>query len=610
MSEVERASFRTEDSRPMSQTSGRKSVDEQSHVSGHVTLPSATLLHSASQATSTAQAPTQHVAKQTKRRENPFRVPPENDIFNLRDQEKMKEKEERVRQRRLKVHEKTTYTQRLNARSGALRRAVYSPTFTDDVQQKKKEAAVTRADPSFVISTTKDRHVEKESLADYIAKKREMFLVEYALGVKRDEMKKLEQLAQEEEAKLEQAEHHLEEDAIMFDEFLKENDKNSVEAIKQAEQETKLKLEKVAEIKKLNAQITSLKSEISKNEEQLQEYRHYKMFLERLAPQEWRHEQEAKRAQRRKDLQVAKKIIERTSSSQLDRTSSRVSIGSKEKKLMRNLSSLSLKKIAVKRTQSVAQDTDSQVSIASLAVSESEEETEDEDCELYFSDPQQLLDIFTELEEQNLSLIQNSQETEEALEDMRQTIKQTEEKMNWETQALQNQIEMLEAAIRRESERATELELKAKMFNFGEFKAEDQEQMLDALNKKVGEVYRNCIGENEANIMTLHMLTSIENRLEELFEQLDVLPSEKVEAAEKAKEKERRHHAMELKKEEERLMSEERARRALARARAEPKKKTGKKLMVRSEPPQAKKREQSMSEAMDKEQEEMQYYFS
>jgi hypothetical protein len=50
--------------------------------------------------------------------------------------------------------------------------------------------------------------------------------------VKRDEIKKLEQLAQEEERELELAERHLEEDAIMFDEFLKENDKNSVEAIK------------------------------------------------------------------------------------------------------------------------------------------------------------------------------------------------------------------------------------------------------------------------------------------------------------------------------------------------------------------------------------------
>ena len=49
--------------------------------------------------------------------------------------------------------------------------------------------------------------------------------------------------------------------------------------------------------------------------------------------------------------------------------------------------------------------------------------------ELYFTDPQQLLDIFAELEEQNLSLIQNSQETEESLEEIKQTITLTEEKM-------------------------------------------------------------------------------------------------------------------------------------------------------------------------------------
>lgn len=37
---------------------------------------------------------------------------------------------------------------------------------------------------------------------------------------------------QSEEKKLESAEKYLEQSAIMFDEFLKENDKNSVEAIK------------------------------------------------------------------------------------------------------------------------------------------------------------------------------------------------------------------------------------------------------------------------------------------------------------------------------------------------------------------------------------------
>lgn len=56
--------------------------------------------------------------------------------------------------------------------------------------------------------------------------------LQYSLGVKRDEMRKLEEIAQAEERKLELAEQFLEEDAAMFDEFLKENDKNSVEAIK------------------------------------------------------------------------------------------------------------------------------------------------------------------------------------------------------------------------------------------------------------------------------------------------------------------------------------------------------------------------------------------
>ena len=49
--------------------------------------------------------------------------------------------------------------------------------------------------------------------------------------------------------------------------------------------------------------------------------------------------------------------------------------------------------------------------------------------ELYYTDPQQLLDLLTELEEQNLSLIQNSRETEEALEDIRYTMDLTQKKM-------------------------------------------------------------------------------------------------------------------------------------------------------------------------------------
>ena len=53
-----------------------------------------------------------------------------------------------------------------------------------------------------------------------------------------------------------------------------------------------------------------------------------------------------------------------------------------------------------------------------------------------------------------------------------------------------------------------ELLLFSRMFSYGEFKQEDQEKMLEQLNKKVEEVYRSCIGDNEANIRLVDLSIS------------------------------------------------------------------------------------------------------
>ncbi|EDO43894.1 predicted protein [Nematostella vectensis] len=530
---------------------------------------------------------------------NPFTIPSDNDIFTLRDKERQWKQQERVKQRNLKVHEKSTYTSRVNAKTAAMRR-IGEASDDEDIDEEKKDkdgAIAVKDDPGFTLAITRDRHVEKENLADFIAKKREMFLVQYSLGVKRDEMRKLEEIAQAEEKKLELAEQYLEEDAAMFDEFLKENDKNSVETIKVAEAETKLKLEKVAEIKKINGHMMAIKSEISKNEDLLKEYLLYKQFLDSLTPQEWR---ESKRKAREEKRQAKQK--------------EKASAPKKRGTFKNNFDIIGLN-ACEDYSGSPSQGSKRQKSDAdgeSLASStyDTDEEFSDEEPELFFGDPQQLLDIFAELEEQNLSLIQNSQETEEALEEMKQTIKQTQDRMNHETEILKGQIDFLNDAIKREQERAAELEMKSKMFSYGEFKAEDQEKMLAALNKKVEEVYRNCIGDNEANISTLQMLTNIENRLEELFEQIEIMPPERVEMAEKAKEKERRLRQREEKMEQQRLHQEDRVRRALERAQAEPKRKTGKPLMFRSEPPQTRKKQQDADKKQDKEEEELKYFFT
>ena len=153
--------------------------------------------------------------------------------------------------------------------------------------------------------------------------------------------------------------------------------------------------------------------------------------------------------------------------------------------------------------------------------------------------------------------------------------------------------------------------MKAKLFNYGEFKADDdQEQHLNELNKKVEEMYKNCVGDNEANMNPLQMLTNIENRLEELFELIETLPQDKVLAAEKAKDKERRLRLKEEKQIQAKIHQEERVERALERAKAPPKKQTGKRLVFRSQPPKIEKNEDTGSDITNKEEEELKYYFS
>jgi len=71
---------------------------------------------------------------------------------------------------------------------------------------------------------------EKENLTDFISKKREMFLLEYSLSVKRDEIKKLDEIARQREEKLRVSEKMLEENAARFDAFLKNNNMETMEA--------------------------------------------------------------------------------------------------------------------------------------------------------------------------------------------------------------------------------------------------------------------------------------------------------------------------------------------------------------------------------------------
>lgn len=67
-----------------------------------------------------------------------------------------------------------------------------------------------------------------------------------------------------------------------------------------------------------------------------------------------------------------------------------------------------------------------------------------------------------------------------------------------------------------------------------------QDAMLRQLHEKVCEVYRCCAGPLDGNISTLQMLTSIEHKMLQSIDALELLPQDKVTRIWATKEKEAR----------------------------------------------------------------------
>jgi DNA repair exonuclease SbcCD ATPase subunit len=221
---------------------------------------------------------------------NPFTLPSDEEVFRMRDTERRQRIENREKQAQMKVWQKTTATA-LSGRSAKVAELLDGAGAADmggAEAAPSKKSQKTRA----LVSAAKtvlggDRRPEKENMAEFIAKKREMFLVQMSLDTKREEIRKLEEKAQMKEEALKKSEQMLEEDAIRFDTFLKENDKKAHDAIKSAEKETKLKQDKVQEIKKLNQNIQMVQSDMSKHKEALEDCLKYREFLDGLTPQEF-----------------------------------------------------------------------------------------------------------------------------------------------------------------------------------------------------------------------------------------------------------------------------------------------------------------------------------
>merc|ERR1719486_257660 len=150
-------------------------------------------------------------------------------------------------------------------------------------------------------AVVRDARREKENVADFVEKKREMFLVQMNLDVKNAEIKKLVEKAIQKDEALKKSQQMLDEDVSRFDAFLQNNDQKAHKAMKDAEEETKKKQERLQRIKHLKSQLSAVQSEISKHREQKEECMKYKSFLTKLTPQDWKDSKALEKKQRKAD---------------------------------------------------------------------------------------------------------------------------------------------------------------------------------------------------------------------------------------------------------------------------------------------------------------------
>ncbi|KAL0611220.1 Coiled-coil domain-containing protein 38 [Plecturocebus cupreus] len=518
-------------------------------------------------------------------------------------------KREKLMNRNRKVHQKTTFSSRMKSRP-YLNQVDFYPERSGGTFEKFGSDAIP-------IPRLIEGSDTKKTIHEFINDQRDRFLLEYALSTKRNTIKNFEMYIAMRERQLKKAEKKLQHDALAFEEFLRENVQESADALKLAAQETIYKRQMVAELKKVSMEVQAVKSEIAEKEFLLKEYMKYGIFLLQLSPKHWQIEQVLKRAQASKSkaniilpkiltklsLHSSKKegILEESGGTAvLSEDASQVGDGQEP--------SRSPTRTPEKNKSKLAESLSSEDSLEFLLDDEMDFDLEPV---LYFKEPEELLQVLRELEEQNLTLFQYSQDVEENLEEINKREKIIQDKINSNIEFLLEQGEMLKANCVREEEKVAELQLKSRLFSFGEFNSDTQEILIDSLSKKINQVYKVCIGDAEDDALNpVQKLGKVESHLVELCDLIESIPKENVEAVERMKQKERRQKFRDEKIKEKQRHQEERLKAALEKVVAQPKKKLGRRLVYHSKPPSSnKQRLPLVSETKTKSQEE-EYFFT
>ncbi|KAF8569140.1 hypothetical protein P879_09491 [Paragonimus westermani] len=455
-----------------------------------------------------------------------------------------------------------------------------------------------------------------EGVKTFVQDRRRVCFMELAVRTKRGEVKRLDAILEAENEFLRKKEQELIRRHEEHDQYLKSICQRTAEAIRLAEEEARKRNEITEHIKRARYRLAHLNAECVKLEEEYIRLSTYKEFLRRVADNFREH-----------------------------RTQLKSPINQPDRPFSLSVESDSLHSVPAEVSEP---DTDPAESTVSATQGRLSSQTTDREAASpidYFSNPQDLVDILSELESNNLTLIENVQEQEEICERVRA-------KANKLYKLLSAERDMVDGHIEREKQNIAGirdnvksivtaqntlsdfvlLERYAKVFHLGDI--QDLESMesaflttssadktkhptgkdtqskavkelvsskptdakptisnlLNILQHQIQRVYCAVYGTNEggARLDTLVMLRRLETTVDELCEMLNAYPKHLVLKAKRTVDERNRVSARRRQKFEGRLAYERRLQKAVLKAREGPRWRFGRRVLERSKPSKVK----------------------
>ncbi|XP_034051065.1 cilia- and flagella-associated protein 100 [Thalassophryne amazonica] len=398
---------------------------------------------------------------------------------------------------------------------------------------------------------------------------REYATVQFIVRDKMLEIMKLQQAIKEQEDYVEMLKTFRDTENL----HLKNLEKKFLESKTMYEQELREKQEINAKIQELTAKITTIKSQNVKNEERIIQSQACYEFLFKLAPVEW---QEAQKAKALKTKVMSEGHTQEEQNEEPEGSDARESLENKESSPDGELPSVS----ELWLSSSPSRDTLNARSKADFSSSEYKDPTE-----MYFTEPQQIVDAMMNMREQIFSLFEYNQRKEEEMKKRHSVIKATKNQMEQDEGQDNLLIRDVNKKIKNEKAKAAKLDRMVKIQEL--LKSVDQDAMLDSVTKKLREVYH-CFVVGHLSMPdpdNFKMVAATERYVSFLLKKLEESSAEIVAHHQEMKDRERRFRQREELLREQEAKRQEKMKQHLESSLSHIQKKSGRKLMPRSLPP-------------------------